>query len=134
MWVIFLVARMVPRSFVDLSPKLRVLSLGRRPLPKKAKIWPGGRKTARRSYPELGKHLSNSCWGHLGIARKGGGVSTLARMVWGNFFGKNLLDFGGVGTPAKMVWGTFFGDKVPQSARLSAGRGVRKLFAQMPPA
>ena len=23
---------------------------------------------------------------HLGIARKGGGVSTLARMVWGTFF------------------------------------------------
>ena len=32
---------------------------------------------------------------YLGIARKGEGVSTLARMVWGNFFGKNLLDFGG---------------------------------------
>ena len=25
-----------------------------------------------------------------------GGVSTLGRMVWGNFFGKNLLDFGEV--------------------------------------
>ena len=34
---------------------------------------------------------------YLGIARKGGGgVSTLARMVWGNFLGKIFLDFGGV--------------------------------------
>ena len=32
---------------------------------------------------------------YLGIAQMGGGGSTLARMVWGNFFGKNLLDFGG---------------------------------------
>ena len=32
-----------------------------------------------------------------------------------------------------MVWGTFFGDKVPQSARLSAGEGgVQKLFGQCP--
>ena len=53
-------------------------------------------------------------------------------MVWGNFFGKNLLDFGGVKTLARMVWGTAFGDKVPQSARLSAGRGVQKLFGQCP--
>ena len=68
----------------------------------------------------------------MGIARKGRGVSTLARMVWGNFFGKNLLDFGGVWTPARMVWGTFFGDEVPQSARLSKGRGVPKLFGQWP--
>ena len=51
----------------------------------------------------LGKPSSNSCWGHLGIARKGGGVSTLARMVWGTFLEKNLprsnghlLGFGGV--------------------------------------
>ena len=29
----------------------------------------------------------------FGHCRKGG-VSTLARMVWGNFFGKKLLDFG----------------------------------------
>ena len=53
-------------------------------------------------------------------------------MVWGNFFGKNLLDFGGVQTLAWMVWGTFFGDEVPQSARLSAGGGVQKLFGQCP--
>ena len=32
--------------------------------------------------------LSNSCPGDLGIARKGGGVSTLARMVWGTFLEK----------------------------------------------
>ena len=64
-----------------------------------------------------GKHPSNSCWGHLGIARKGRGVSTLARMVWG----------------------TFFGDDVPKSAPLSAGEGEGgcKSYlgnAQMPPA
>ena len=68
----------------------------------------------------LGKPPSSSYWGHLGIARKG--VSTLARMVWGIFFGKNLLDFEGVWTLALIVWGTFFGDEVPQSASLSAGR------------
>ena len=52
---------------------------------------------------KLGKPHSNSCPGHLGIARKGGGVSTLARMVWGTFLEKNLprsnghlLGFGGV--------------------------------------
>ena len=53
-------------------------------------------------------------------------------MVWGNFFGRNLLDFGGVQTLAQMVWGTFFGDKVPQSARLSAGRGGAKAIRAMP--
>ena len=31
-----------------------------------------------------------------------------------------------------MVWGTSFGDEVPQSARLSAGEGVQKLFGQGP--
>ena len=30
-----------------------------------------------------------------------GGVSTLARMVWGNFFGKKFLDFGGL-TPCQI--------------------------------
>ena len=58
-------------------------------------------------------------------------------MVWGNFFGKNLLDFGGSGlwTLARMVWGTFFRDEVPQSACLSAGGGGGKSYkgnAQMP--
>ena len=50
-----------------------------------------------------GKPSSNSRGGHLGIARKGGWVSTLARMVWGTFLEKNLprsnghlLGFGGV--------------------------------------
>ena len=52
-------------------------------------------------------------------------------MVWGNFFGKNLLDFGGVWTLARMVWGTFFRDELPQSARLSAG-GVQSLKGQCP--
>ena len=31
-----------------------------------------------------------------------------------------------------MFWGTFSGDKVPQSASLSGGRGVQKLFGQCP--
>ena len=31
-----------------------------------------------------------------------------------------------------MVWGTAFGDKVPQSARLSAGGGGQKLKGQCP--
>ena len=49
----------------------------------------------------------------MGIARKGGGVSTLARMVWGTYLEKNcpssnghLLDCGGVKMLARMVWGT----------------------------
>ena len=52
---------------------------------------------------QLGKPPSNSRGGHLGIARKGGWVLTLARMVWGTFLEKNLprsnghlLGFGGV--------------------------------------
>ena len=53
-------------------------------------------------------------------------------MVWGNFFGKNLLDFGGVWTLARMVWGTFFRDELPQSARLSAGGGGQSLKGQCP--
>ena len=31
-----------------------------------------------------------------GQSARGGGVLTLAGMVWGNILGKNLLDFGGV--------------------------------------
>ena len=49
----------------------------------------------------------------MGIARMGGGVSTLARMVWGTYLEKNcpssnghLLDCGGVKMLARMVWGT----------------------------
>ena len=49
-----------------------------------------------------------------GIARMGGGVSTLARMVWGTYLEKNcpssnghLLDCGGVKMLARMVWGTY---------------------------
>ena len=64
----------------------------------------------------------------MGIARKGRGVSTLARMVWGNFLGRICLVLGG----SRMVRGTFFGDEVSQSARLTAGRGVQKLFRQFP--
>ena len=44
----------------------------------------------QKSLLALGKPSSNSCWGHSGIAGKGGGVSTLARMVWGTFLEKNL--------------------------------------------
>ena len=46
----------------------------------------------------------------------------LASMVWGNFFGKNLLVFGGLDS-CPDGFGYFFGDEVPQSARLSAGGG-----------
>ena len=70
--------------------------------PKRDKRGPKGPKMGK-CIIKLGKHHSNSCWGHLGIARKGGGVSTLARMVWGTFLEKNLprsnghlLGFGGV--------------------------------------
>ena len=43
------------------------------------------------------------------IARKGGGVSTLARMVWGTYLEKNghMLDCWGVKMLARMVWGTY---------------------------
>ena len=40
--------------------------------------------------------------------RGGEGVSTLARMVWGNFFGKNLLDFGGSRPSPGWVGALFF--------------------------
>ena len=40
-----------------------------------------------------------------------GGVSTLARMVWGTLGAPNqmgnLLDYGGVKMLARMVWGTY---------------------------
>ena len=56
----------------------------------------------------LGKPSSNSCCRHLGIARKGGAVSTLAGMVWGTFLEKNLprsnghlLDFRGSLNPCQ---------------------------------
>ena len=37
---------------------------------------------------------------------------------------------GGVSALARMVWGTFFRYEVPQSAQLSAGQGVQSLFGQ----
>ena len=56
-------------------------------------------------------------------------------MVWGNFFGKNLLDFGR-SRPLPGWFGAnllkLAGKKVPQSARLSAGGGGQKLFGQCP--
>ena len=49
----------------------------------------------------------------MGIARMGG-VSTLARMIWGTYLEKNclssnghLLGSGGVKMLARMVWGTY---------------------------
>ena len=44
------------------------------------------------------------------IARKGGvgGSQSLPGWFGATFLGKNLLDFGGVSTLARMVWGTFF--------------------------
>ena len=66
---------------------------------------------------EVPLKFTQQAFGHLGI-------STLAWMVWGNFFGKNLFDFGGVQTLARMVWGIFFRDEVPQSVRLRGGLGV----------
>ena len=48
---------MVPPSFVDLGPKLRVLIIVTGEWPEMAKIRPGGRKTARRAaeWPPTGK-------------------------------------------------------------------------------
>ena len=61
---------MVPPSFVALGPKLRVLSPNRRPLPKKVKFRPGGRKTDRRAakQPPTGKpKLSRVTSGYGGL-------------------------------------------------------------------
>ena len=52
-------------------------------------------------------------------------------MVWGNFFGNISFILGGL-DPCPDGLGHFFGDEVPQSARLSAGGGVQKLFGQCP--
>ena len=60
-------------------------------------------------------------------------------MVWGTFLEKNfpssnghLLDFRGGLNPCPDGLGHFFRDEVPQSARLSAGQGMQKLFGQCP--
>ena len=55
----------------------------------------------------------------------------LARMVWGNFLGRICLILGGL-DPCPDGLGHFFRDEVPQSARLSAGRGVQSLNGQCP--
>ena len=66
------------------------------------------------------------------------GTSTIgkhaARMGWGNFFGKNLLDFGGSRPLPEWFGALFFGDEVPQIARLSAGGRCNSYLgnAQMP--
>jgi len=51
----------------------------------------------------LGKPQIKKCRVYLGIAQMGGGVSTLAQMVWGTYFEKNcpcskghLLGLGGL--------------------------------------
>ena len=57
-------------------------------------------------------------------------------MVWGNFFGKNLLDFGGSVPLPGWFGALFFRDEVPQSARLSTGGGYNRYLgnAQIGPA
>ena len=57
------------------------------------------------------KNVATSIWA---LPVWGGGVSTLARMVWGTYLEKNcpssnghLLDCGGVKMLARMVWGTY---------------------------
>ena len=63
---------------------------------------------------------------------RGGGSQPLPGWFGATFLGKNLLDFGGGLDPCPDGLGHFFGDEVPQSARLSAGRGVQKPFGQCP--
>ena len=61
---------MVPPSFVDLGPKLRVLIILTGEWPEMAKIRPGGRKTARRAAkrPPTGKpKLSRVASGYGGL-------------------------------------------------------------------
>ena len=59
--------------------------------------------------------------------------SFFARMVWGNFLGKNLFDFfffwGGGLNPCPDGLGHFYRDEVPQNAWLSAGEGGRGTIA-----
>ena len=66
----FLGGRMVPPSFVDLGPKLRVLIILIGEWPEMAKFRPGGRKTARRAAkrPPTGKpKLSRVASGYGGL-------------------------------------------------------------------
>ena len=68
--IIFLVPRVFQPSFVDLGPKLGVLQKAKWESSKKAKIRPGGRKTARRAAkrPPTGKQkLSRGASGYEGL-------------------------------------------------------------------
>ena len=70
LWVIFLVARMVPTSFVKIGPKLGVFAMNTRPLPKRVTLGNRGRKTARRAAkrPPTGKpKLSRVTSGYGGL-------------------------------------------------------------------
>ena len=90
--------------------------------------------------------------GLFGHCPNGGGVSTLAQMVWGTYFEKNcscskghLLGLGGLNPcqdglghlcsenwSSNGIYSSRSGNKVPQSARLSEGGGVQSLFGQCP--
>ena len=90
--------------------------------------------------------------GLFGHCPNGGGVSTLAQMVWGTYFEKNcpcskghLLGLGGLNPcqdglghlcsenwSSNGICSSRSGNKVPQSARLSEGGGVQSLFGQCP--
>ena len=71
-------------------------------------LWIAGLSAGVREAPTQNMPL---LFGHCPF---GGGVSTLARMVWGTYLEKNcpssnghLLDCGGVKMLARMVWGTY---------------------------
>ena len=90
--------------------------------------------------------------GLFGHCPNGGGVSTLAQMVWGTYFEKNcpcskghLLGLGGLNPcqdglghlcsenwSSNGICSSRSGNKVPQSARLSEGGGGQSLFGQCP--
>ena len=88
------------------------------------------------NHKEFGDNFDDGYEQNLSISKRSPAqinaqVSTLARMVWGNFSGKNLLTLG-VSTLARMFRGTFFRDEVPQSARLSAGEGCNRYLGKCP--
>ena len=80
----------------------------------------------------LGKPPRKNHPRHLGIARLGGGGLNPCPDGLGQLFWEDFASFWGGLYPCPDGLGHFFGDKLPQSARLSAGRGVQKLFGQCP--